>query len=226
MVKRFIIYKTTNLINGKYYIGRHSTENINDGYLGSGVALRNAIKKYGKENFKREIILEALNSEYLWELEREIITKEMLTDPMCYNMTYGGKNHLFELSKQDPEKFTKHQSRAGKIGGKTFLSNLSEKEKRNWHRSGGLTSHIKNKENKSHPFYNGSASVLGGKSLVGYIELWNPDSKTTNKNQENYKSGDCRRVRPNSELYHTLVSQNWLPIKEHKKKLQEQGLVI
>lgn len=50
------VYKTTNNINGKYYIGKHSTFDLNDGYLGSGKILRLAIKKYGKQNFSREIL--------------------------------------------------------------------------------------------------------------------------------------------------------------------------
>ena len=50
------VYKTTNLINGKYYFGKHSTNNLDDGYLGSGTALLFAIDKYGKENFSRKII--------------------------------------------------------------------------------------------------------------------------------------------------------------------------
>ena len=52
------IYKTTNLINGKIYIGQHRVNNdvIDKNYFGSGKLLLEAIKKYGKENFKCEII--------------------------------------------------------------------------------------------------------------------------------------------------------------------------
>ena len=51
---KYIIYKTTNLINNNIYIGQHATEDINDNYLGSGVALLSDIKKYGKDNFNKE----------------------------------------------------------------------------------------------------------------------------------------------------------------------------
>jgi hypothetical protein len=44
----YLIYKITNIVNDKIYIGKHQTENINDTYFGSGVALERAIKKYGK----------------------------------------------------------------------------------------------------------------------------------------------------------------------------------
>ena len=47
--KLYFIYKTTNLKNEKFYIGAHVTENINDGYLGSGKVLRNSVNYYGKE---------------------------------------------------------------------------------------------------------------------------------------------------------------------------------
>ena len=66
----YIIYKTTNLINNKNYIGMHSTNNLDDNYLGSGKLLLQDIKKYGKHNFKREV-LEILNS------EEEMIKREI-----------------------------------------------------------------------------------------------------------------------------------------------------
>ena len=44
-------YQTKNMLNEKNYVGIHSTKNLNDGYLGSGIALQKAIRKYGKENF-------------------------------------------------------------------------------------------------------------------------------------------------------------------------------
>ena len=65
---KYLIYKTTNLINGKYYIGKHETDDINDDYLGSGIALLAAIKKYGRENFTKEVL-------YVFDSEQEMIDK-------------------------------------------------------------------------------------------------------------------------------------------------------
>ena len=58
---KHVIYKITNIVNGKFYIGKHSTLDINDSYMGSGVAIKKAIKKYGKENFTKEILFEFEN---------------------------------------------------------------------------------------------------------------------------------------------------------------------
>jgi hypothetical protein len=56
MKKYNYVYITTNLINGKQYVGEHSTDNIEDRYLGSGFQLRMAIKKYGRKNFNKLIL--------------------------------------------------------------------------------------------------------------------------------------------------------------------------
>lgn len=85
------VYRTTNLLNGKQYIGKHSTDDINDGYLGSGVALRRAINKYGADNFKREIIKEFANSDEALAYEQELVNEAVVNDPNFYNMKLGGK---------------------------------------------------------------------------------------------------------------------------------------
>jgi hypothetical protein len=57
MEKKFnYVYVTTNLINGKKYVGDHSTDNLNDGYLGSGNLFAKKVNEYGRENFEKEII--------------------------------------------------------------------------------------------------------------------------------------------------------------------------
>lgn len=140
IIMRYLIYKITNLINGKYYIGRHSTKNIDDSYMGSGKGIVNAINKYGIENFKKEIIAEAFDSSGLWELEKQIVNDDVVKDPLSYNMAYGGKHYLDGLKKYDPEKFIKHQSDAGKIGGHKVRENKTPEEIREWHAKGGAAS--------------------------------------------------------------------------------------
>lgn len=86
----YFIYKTTNIENGKYYYGAHSTNNLNDGYLGSGIALKKAIEKYGKEKFCREIV-EFCDTKDEMYLKEEIIVKIHYKKEECYNMNVGGK---------------------------------------------------------------------------------------------------------------------------------------
>lgn len=88
--KYHIIYKTTNLINGKIYVGMHSTDNLNDGYLGSGWILKQAIKKYGKENFKREVLLVLSNRKEAREVEALLVDTEFIASPNTYNLQEGG----------------------------------------------------------------------------------------------------------------------------------------
>lgn len=85
-----IVYRTTNTINGKYYIGVHNTKNLEDGYLGSGVTLQKALKKYGPENFKREILSFHENSEAAYKRESELVTLKECRDHNCYNCFPGG----------------------------------------------------------------------------------------------------------------------------------------
>ena len=68
---KYIVYKTTNTINGKYYIGAHRTDNLNDGYVGSGVGLKRAIEKYGKENFVTETLHTLRTEDEMYAKEKQ-----------------------------------------------------------------------------------------------------------------------------------------------------------
>jgi hypothetical protein len=85
------IYKTTCLITHRYYIGMHSTDNLEDGYVGSGQRLWHSIRKHGKENHKCEIIEFLDSRESLKNREREIVNKEALKDSQCMNLALGGE---------------------------------------------------------------------------------------------------------------------------------------
>ena len=100
------IYKTTNLINGKIYIGYHCTNNLNDGYIGCGCrsqayaksaikyglksAFLSAVVKYGYENFKSEIIFKFDTIEECLNKEIEIVNNDWIKDSKNYNTRIGG----------------------------------------------------------------------------------------------------------------------------------------
>lgn len=98
--KYHFIYKTTSLIDGRYYIGMHSTNNLTDGYLGSGTQLMRAIRKYGKENFVMEILEYLPTKELLSQREKEIVTMQEVTDKKCMNLKIGGIGGFPPTAKQ------------------------------------------------------------------------------------------------------------------------------
>ena len=108
----YYIYKITNLINGKIYIGQHTTSNLDDGYMGSGKILIRAIKKYGVENFRKEIQGFYENESELNYVERMLVDQTFVDRPDTYNLTLGGN---------------KPPSYKGKKRSEAFRKNLSEK---------------------------------------------------------------------------------------------------
>lgn len=91
MKKYNYLYKITNKINGKIYYGIHSTNKLEDNYMGSGGPLSRAKKKHGIENFEKEIIEFFDNEELMNEAEAKIVTKEFIKRPDVYNAMPGGK---------------------------------------------------------------------------------------------------------------------------------------
>lgn len=96
----YIIYRTTNLINGKYYIGQHKTKDLDDGYMGSGTRLKRAITKYGAENFVTDI-LHIFDNELKMNLaERILVVPDIETN---YNLIPGGNNGINTLTETKKE---------------------------------------------------------------------------------------------------------------------------
>ena len=87
----YTIYKTTNNINGKYYIGKHKTQNLDDNYLGSGKILNHAIKKHGINNFTKEYLFIFDNEEDMNNKEAELVSIEFIKEDTNYNLAPGGK---------------------------------------------------------------------------------------------------------------------------------------
>ncbi len=86
-------YQTKNILNNKTYVGIHSTKNLNDGYLGSGIALQKAIKKYGKENFTMIPLAFFDSRNEALEEEAFIVDLKWVNDENNYNLSGGGTSN-------------------------------------------------------------------------------------------------------------------------------------
>lgn len=96
------IYKTTNLINGKIYIGKttRTCEYSKENYMGSGTYIQMAFKKYGKENFKKEILEYADNKQDLSKLESKYISEHNSADmSIGYNILTEGTEDVISGTK-------------------------------------------------------------------------------------------------------------------------------
>ena len=87
----YLVYKTTNTVNGMIYIGKHQTADVNDLYLGSGTVLRKAIMKYGAASFKKEILFDFDTEKEMLDKERELVNEEFVKRRDTYNCVVGGQ---------------------------------------------------------------------------------------------------------------------------------------
>jgi hypothetical protein len=194
--KYHYIYKTTNIINDKYYIGMHSTSNLMDGYIGSGKRLWYSIKKYGKDNFKCEILEILTDRESLKKREFEIVCNSLLEDKMCLNMKNGGEGGFSN---------EEHRKKFLDAGKKTMLISLQ-----NGHKTQSLLWKIDDKwieiqkkkrssSSKGNKSFTGKTHKDESKQKIGeansikqmgdknsqYGTFWITDGKETKKNKKN-----------------------------------------
>ena len=143
----YIIYKTTNTINNKFYIGKHQTTNLDDGYLGSGKLLKRAIEKYGKDNFIREILHVFDNEQDMNNKEKELVVVSEDT----YNLCEGGQGGFGYINRNGLADFSKGGKRCTEI----YKSELSS-----WGKKGAKSRFLKH---GLHPNFLNSSGMRGKK---------------------------------------------------------------
>jgi hypothetical protein len=222
--KYHYIYKTTNIITNCFYIGLHSTNNIRDGYFGSGDRMRSSLRHYGKENHKFEILEFLENRKLLMIRESEIVNKELLKNPLCLNIMQGGYgfrdlDHMKKVSKAGNEKLKEllrdpeyKKEFALKTGGAETWKKLHREGKVNYDTFSGK---FHSKEAKKSIGEKNSITQSGeSNSQFGKMWVRNPESKETIKINQ-------------SELEHYLES-GWERgrLIEVPKKLSEETVKV
>lgn len=108
----YTVYKITNKINGKIYIGKHKTDDLDDGYFGSGKVLKRAIKKYGIENFIKEYIQIFDNEEDMNLLESKLVSPTFVANSSTYNLKLGGTGGFDYINGNDLNIYENHSETA------------------------------------------------------------------------------------------------------------------
>lgn len=116
----YTIYKITNKIDGKIYIGSHKTKNLDDGYMGSGKYLKYAQKKYGIDNFTKVILFIYDNSKDMYQKEGEIVNEEFLSTQNTYNIKIGGFGGWDHINSNEVLRKNKNK-KARKCANKTIM---------------------------------------------------------------------------------------------------------
>jgi hypothetical protein len=149
----YTVYKTLNLIDSRFYIGVHKTANPNDSYLGSGTALRQAVKELGKSNFQKEVLFIYPTKSPAYAKERELLTVE-LTNPLCYNLHEGGHGG-FEFINHLPDERLRRSETGKRNKGKKYRpmseegrTNIAKAQQARFKRDGARTGWSHSEETK------------------------------------------------------------------------------
>jgi len=200
MEVKFLIYKITNKVNNKIYIGSHRTTDINDNYMGSGTLLKKAIKIYGIDCFLKEILYIFNNPEDMVKKERELVNEDFLKRRNTYNLEIGGLGGKIWTKKL---RLKMSESKKGSIPwnkGKK-LGPLSEEHKRK------LSESLSGENNPMYnrpPYYNMTEEEK--QKWKENISKGNKGKKRTEKHKKNYSDAASKRiwiVNKDGEVSHT-----------------------
>ena len=178
----YTIYKTTNLVNGNIYIGKHRTNDPDDDYLGSGKLLRRAIKKHGRTQFKKEVLHVFDNAAEMDTKEKEIVTEDFVNKTDTYNICLGGD------------------------GGFSYISNNAELTQK---RIANLQA--KHKELKSGPKYKENRQKAAQKAKITKIQngTWGKSIPKTEEVKAKIREGNKGKSR-NVGKTHPNYGKRWI----------------
>lgn len=187
----FTVYKVTNKINGKYYVGMHKTRDLDDGYVASGLLISRAIEKYGLENFNREILHFLDSDEEMKEKEAEIVDEDFVADPMTYNLKVGGEggwDHLnsnSEIQRKKAYKSNMKQALNRKLNPNYYEGRWTGETFRKLHREGRIKAPSfkgkKHSERAKRKIGEATAKAQRGKKNSQYGSMWITDGSINRK---------------------------------------------
>jgi hypothetical protein len=202
----YILYETTNLVNGKKYRGIHKTLKLNDGYLGSGKVLLNAVNKYGKENFHREVLEFCSSYEELLEKEKIYVDEDWVSDYSNYNLKTGGQSAgiLSDESKNKISETLKRKYDNGEIDRRVGIQQYLTTEEINNKIS------ITLKERYSKEEHHSKGSIPWNKDMKGQQVAWNKGLKLgPQSEEEKKKKSETLKKRYEIEEHHSKGTEPW-----------------
>lgn len=205
---KYTIYKTINIINNKFYIGLHVTENPYDNYLGSGILLKKAIKKYGRKNFKKEVLHIFDNKIDMINKEIELVNETLIKNTKSYNYSKGG----FGLSTlgdkkriETIEKIRKsHKERCNKESSCQRLKTMLNKDKHIFKKIGNKSSITQKLKYKN--------GYINPRTDFTIINIYNE------KDEKIYSFPRCEMTK--------ICNKNNLPVRVFIKSLHNNGTPI
>jgi hypothetical protein len=197
----------------------HSTSNLEDGYFGSGKRLKYSIQKHGKSNHSKEILEFLKNKELLINREIQLVTVDLLTDPMCMNLKPGGTGGLCNIE---------HAYKFHAAGGKKVFQNFNAIHLDKIKNDPGYKEKVYDAIAKTHFLKTGSANGWKGKSHS--IESKNKIGLANSIQQRGSKNSQFGKIWIHNEIENKIIKKEdiehfiaggWIKGRINKNKPQQ-----